>query len=483
MYDYRTEKNGTLTYVMKLSGHAKEKASLLLLAIKFFDSLLVVASGVASFYLLEPVKNFPAYQGLMPQNYLNALLLGFLFSAWLFPAFNVYKSWRGSGIAEEILTLLFSWSCSILGLLAFIFFTKTAEDFSRHWFLLWFASAYLGLILSRISLRIILHAIRNKGFNQRHIVLVGNGDLNQQIRKKLESSSWMGLNIAGYFASNDDDPNMQYLGDISNVTQYVDQHSIDQVWITLPLTEMNKIEELSRQLHSVAVDVMLIPDIASLRLLNYSITQMDGLAIINMSVSPMSSANIVVKWLEDKILASLILILISPVMLVIAIAVKLSSPGPVFYKQERISWNGKSFKMLKFRSMPVNTDERTGGPVWGNAVKKQPTQVGQFLRSTSLDELPQFINVLKGDMSIVGPRPERTVFVEQFKHEIDGYMQKHLVQAGITGWAQVNGWRGDTCLKTRIDYDLFYVENWSLWFDLKIIFLTLLKGFRHKELS
>ncbi|TXL00753.1 hypothetical protein BMR02_05040 [Methylococcaceae bacterium HT1] len=172
-----------------------------------------------------------------------------------------------------------------------------------------------------------------------------------------------------------------------------------------------------------------------------------------------------------------------PDQLGIALAVKLSSPGPVFYRQERVIWNGKGFNMLKFRSMPMGTDKRTGGPIWGGAAKKQTTRIGHFLRSTSLDELPQFINVLKGDMSIVGPRPERTVFVEQFKYEIDSYMQKHLVPAGITGWAQINGWRGDTCLKTRIDYDLFYIENWSLWFNLKIIFLTLFKDFKHKETS
>lgn len=466
---------------MKFTSLAKEKASLLLFIIKLFDWLLIIASGVASFYILEPVKNFPAYQGLMPDNYLTALLLGFLFSAWLFPLFNVYKSWRGSGVAEEIFTLLFSWACAILGLLAFVFFTKTADEFSRHWFLLWFSSAYLGLIFSRVLLRTILHNLRNKGFNQRHIVLVGGGPLNQQISKKLESSSWMGLKINGYFSDNNTSGNLTFLGNINTVVDYIEQHNIDQIWITLPLTEMDKIEALSRQLHSVAVDVMLIPDIAGLRLLNYSVTHLDNLAMINMSISPMSNGNIVIKWLEDKFLSSLILVLISPLMLAIAIAVKLSSPGPIFYRQERISWNGKNFNMLKFRSMPINTDQRTGGPVWGGAANKQATRVGQFLRSTSLDELPQFINVLKGDMSIVGPRPERTVFVDQFKHEIDGYMQKHLVQAGITGWAQVNGWRGDTCLKTRIDYDLFYVENWSLWFDLKIIFLTLFKGFNHTE--
>jgi putative colanic acid biosynthesis UDP-glucose lipid carrier transferase len=164
----------------------------------------------------------------------------------------------------------------------------------------------------------------------------------------------------------------------------------------------------------------------------------------------------------------------------IAIAIKLTSKGPVFYRQKRVGWNGKEFEMLKFRSMPENA-ESSSGPVWATENENRATRVGTFLRKTSLDEFPQFINVLKGDMSIVGPRPERQCFVDQFKNEIPGYMQKHLVKAGITGWAQVNGWRGNTSLEKRIEYDLYYIENWSLAFDLKIIFLTILHGFVNKN--
>jgi putative colanic acid biosynthesis UDP-glucose lipid carrier transferase len=171
---------------------------------------------------------------------------------------------------------------------------------------------------------------------------------------------------------------------------------------------------------------------------------------------------------------------ISPLMLVLAAAVKLSSPGPVFYRQERMSWNNKTFWMLKFRSMPVDAEQGTGA-VWAKAGECRATRVGAFLRKTSLDELPQFLNVLKGDMSIVGPRPERPVFVHKFKQEIPAYMKKHMVKAGITGWAQVNGWRGSTDLCKRIECDLFYIENWSLWFDIKIVFLTLFKGFVHRN--
>ena len=186
-----------------------------------------------------------------------------------------------------------------------------------------------------------------------------------------------------------------------------------------------------------------------------------------------------VKWLEDKVLSSLILLLISPIMVLLALGVKLTSPGPVFYRQERVGLNSRPFNMLKFRSMPVDTEK--SGVQWGGSAAKATTQFGQFIRKTSLDELPQFLNVLKGDMSIVGPRPERPMFVEKFKEEIPDYMKKHMVKAGITGWAQVHGWRGDTDLKTRIEYDLYYIENWSLWLDLKIIVMTVFKGFVNKN--
>jgi putative colanic acid biosynthesis UDP-glucose lipid carrier transferase len=205
-----------------------------------------------------------------------------------------------------------------------------------------------------------------------------------------------------------------------------------------------------------------------------------GLPIVSLSASPMDGTNRFVKAFEDRILAFIILLLITPVMLLIAIGVKLSSSGPVFFKQERLGWNGDVFTMFKFRSMPVDVEQDTGA-IWAKAGEKRATKFGSFLRRTSLDELPQFINVLKGDMSIVGPRPERAIFVDKFKDEIPDYMQKHLVKAGVTGWAQINGWRGDTDLTKRIEYDMYYIENWSLWFDLKIIFMSVFKGFVHKN--
>jgi putative colanic acid biosynthesis UDP-glucose lipid carrier transferase len=228
------------------------------------------------------------------------------------------------------------------------------------------------------------------------------------------------------------------------------------------------------------VNVRLLPGMFGLDLLNHSVTEVAGFPIVNLRATPMQGGSRVLKSLEDKLLSLFILICISPVMLVLAVWVKVTSKGPVFYRQERITWNNRSFGMLKFRSMPVNAESKTGA-VWAVSGENRATKIGAFMRKTSLDELPQFINVLKGDMSIVGPRPERPVFVEKFKHDVPGYMQKHMMKAGITGWAQINGWRGDTDLAKRIECDLYYIENWSVWFDIKIVFLTIFKGFINKN--
>ncbi len=207
---------------------------------------------------------------------------------------------------------------------------------------------------------------------------------------------------------------------------------------------------------------------------------MAGFPVLNITESPMFGLNRVIKFLEDKIIAGIILVLISPLLLIISLGVKLSSPGPVFYRQERVSWNSKPFMMMKFLSMPIDSESKTGA-VWTKSGEDRATIFGAFLRRTSLDELPQFLDVLKGNMSIVGPQLESPVFVDQFKEEVPRYMKKHIMKAGITGWAQVNGWRGNTDLHKRIEYDLYYIDNWSLWFDIKIIFLMLFKGFVHKN--
>ena len=247
---------------------------------------------------------------------------------------------------------------------------------------------------------------------------------------------------------------------------------VDQIWLAMPLYQ-GKIKSLLHTLRHTTADIRFVPDLFGFRLINHSITEVAGLPVLNLTSSPMSGSSRIIK----EVLALLFLALAAPLIFSIALVIKLTSQGPVFYRQRRVGWNGKIFKMLKFRTMEPNVEE--DGIQWGNTRHKRITSVGRFLRRTSLDELPQLVNVLKGDMSLVGPRPERPQFVAQFKDEIPDYMKKHMVKAGITGWAQVIGWRGDTDLNTRVEHDLYYIEHWSLCFDLKIIILTVLGGGLH----
>jgi putative colanic acid biosynthesis UDP-glucose lipid carrier transferase len=223
-----------------------------------------------------------------------------------------------------------------------------------------------------------------------------------------------------------------------------------------------------------------VPDIYGFHLLNHSLTDIAGLPVVSLTETPMSGINSVIKTVEDYVLATLVLICTAPLLLAIAVGVKLSSPGPVLYRQERVTWKGERFAILKFRTMPLEVEDASG-PVWSQRGERRATRFGAFLRRFSLDELPQLVNVLRGDMSLVGPRPERPEFVAQFRKEIPGYMQKHLVKAGITGWAQVNDLRGDSDLRRRIQFDLYYIENWSFWFDLRILTLTVLGVFRSRN--
>jgi len=261
-------------------------------------------------------------------------------------------------------------------------------------------------------------------------------------------------------------------GTVDAVAQDLDAGTIDQVWIALPLRADARIRDLLLRLRRHSVEVRLVPDIFNFALLNHSMSEVAGLPVINLAESPLSGVNRAIKGTEDFVLSLLLFILASPLLLLIAVGVKLSSPGPVLYAQQRVTWNGRRFMMLKFRTMPVGA-EAASGPVWSSPGEQRATPFGAFLRRSSLDELPQLLNVLRGDMSLVGPRPERPEFVEEFRHRIPGYMQKHMVKAGITGWAQVNDLRGDTDLTRRIEYDLYYIDNWSLMFDLRIICLTL----------
>lgn len=381
---------------------------------------------------------------------------------------NVYRSWRGAQMPAMLAEVAGRWFGLVGLLLLWLFVFKASQDFSRIWFMLWASCAIVVLCLERLGMYCLLRALRRRGFNLRHVALVGSGPAAENMQQRLMGADWSGYAIA-LTVSAIDEASLNRIADTA----------VDEVWLALSLSEEAAIEDVLHALRHSTASIRFVPDLFTLRLINHGVSDVLGVPMFDLSTSPMTGMNQLVKWMEDKVLSSLILLLASPVMIVLALGVKLTSLGPVFYRQERVGLNNKPFHMLKFRSMPVDTER--SGVQWGGSAAKATKRFGQFIRKTSLDELPQLLNVLKGDMSIVGPRPERPMFVEQFKEEIPDYMKKHMVKAGITGWAQVHGWRGDTDLKTRIEYDLYYIENWSLWLDLKIIVMTVFKGFVNKN--
>jgi len=439
---------------------------------RVMDPLLVAVAGYIAFLVKFSQNIDPIFKE-------YGILIAFvsLCVSIIFPMFGLYASWRGQSLFKQAKKILLAWSSVVLVIIVLLFSLKMSSGFSRLWLGYWLLIGLSLLLFVRISIYAFLHYQRINGRNIRRVVVVGGGELGQKIIRTAEKSDWMGYRVVAVFDDAESNE-IDVQGTLDDVDVYLSKNIVDEIWLALPLRAELRVKELLTNIGHHAINIKYIPDIFGFSLLHYSMTEIAGVPAMNLSATPIYGGNRFVKELEDRLFASIILLLISPLMLIIACGVKLSSPGPVFFMQERVSWNGKRFNMYKFRTMPVNDDLVSQ---WGNVKSKKITNFGRMLRRSSLDELPQFINVVIGSMSIVGPRPERTQFVDKFRYEIPGYMQKHMVKAGITGWAQINGWRGDTCLKTRIEHDLYYIENWSLWFDLKIIFLTFFKGFLNKN--
>tara|TARA_B100000686_G_C16799410_1_gene984871 strand:- start:186 stop:1601 length:1416 start_codon:yes stop_codon:yes gene_type:complete len=464
-------------------GILKRNADVLLLVTQVANPLLVGLAGYLVFHYYLQIK--PEFET-FPFRYQMAVLIGMLLTIVLFSWFRVYQPLRGISLKKELSNLFFAWGTVILFMVIIAFLTKTSTNFSRVWTVGWWALTGFLLLLLKIIIRFSVQYARSKGYNQRQVVIAGAGSLGKKIVSRMRSAPWVGLEIVGFFDDNDKLQGkhlhgIKIQGTLDDIEIFIKDREIDQVWIALPLRAEERTKELmTKILMSTSVEIRFVPDIFDFRLLNFSVSEIVGLPVLNLTDSPIFGIHQIIKAVEDQLVAVVSLIILSPLMTLIALGVKISSPGPVFYRQERVSWNGLSFNMLKFRSMPVDA-EKNKGAQWATPDDQRPTGFGRFLRRTSMDELPQLFNVLKGEMSIVGPRPERPVFVEEFKKEIPDYMQKHLVKAGITGWAQVNGWRGDTDLNTRIEYDIYYIENWSILFDLKIIAMTFIKGMINKN--
>ncbi|MDD2915776.1 MAG: undecaprenyl-phosphate glucose phosphotransferase [Gallionella sp.] len=401
---------------------------------------------------------------------------------------SLYASWRMGGLVVEITDLATAWGVVVVVLVMLAFMSKTSTDFSRLVVMSWFIMAPSGMVMARVLVRLILREMRRAGMNIRTLAIVGANSQAVRLIEKSQQAPWMGMSPLGIF---DDvsgvpipDEVKPYLkGDVADLIRESRDGRIDYIYIALSMQQENRIIELIDLLADTTSSVYIVPDMFISDLLQAKWTNFHGVPVVGVYETPFMGVNAVIKRLEDAILGAIFMAIAIVPMIAIGMMIRLSSPGPAIFKQRRYGLNGEVVEVWKFRTMSVCED----GDKIPQAKQGDPriTPLGKFLRKTSLDEFPQLINVLQGRMSLVGPRPHAVAHNEQYRKLIHGYMLRHKVKPGITGWAQVNGWRGETDtldkMEKRIEYDLEYIRNWSLWLDIKIIWLTVLRGFYGKN--
>lgn len=462
-----------------LKRHSQFLKSVLFL----FDLGLICACWVGAYYLR--FSDLAAAPKGVPPLPMYLWLLIPIVGVWgiSFQAFDLYRPRRMGTHLAEFLDVAKANTLSVLILVALTFFIRQYE-YSRLVLLYFWLLNLLALGFSRVLFREALRFLRRQGYNQRHALVVGAGRLGRRVVDALARHPELGVKVHGYLSSasrvvGDRIDNVPVLGRYDDLLDRV-QSGIDIVFVCLPPEDEPWAEKMFAVLSNTMVEVKALPAICEFVSLRAEAEIFEGLPLITLQGSPLHGWNLVIKRAMDVVGATAALLLFSPVLLGVAALVKLTSPGPIFFRQLRMGLDGQAFEMLKFRSMKVDAESETG-PVWTQPNDDRRTPIGAFLRRTSLDELPQFWNVLRGEMSIVGPRPERPEFIARFRETLPQYMLRHKMKAGITGWAQVNGWRGNTSLERRIEHDLYYIEHWSMWFDIKIMWLTLWRGFIHRH--
>ena len=399
-------------------------------------------------------------------------------------SFHLYRSARTARLSQELWSLV-QGVAIVVALAALASFSFRGE--LSRWVLALFAGiATASLCGAHLALRMALRALRRRGRNLRHVLIVGTGELAQRVARQMATHTDYGFSVIGMVrAAPGEGPlrvvdlpvtGVPVVGTVADLPQLVERTGAELVYLALSRAEHDSELEALERLSDSTAAVRLVPDLARAFTLNASVEDFDGMPVVLVTESPEQGWNLVLKRAFDLAFSALGLVLLSPLLVAIAILVRLDSPGPVFFAQERVGANGRRFRMMKFRTM--RADAEAAGPQWSRAEDPRRTRLGAFLRRFSLDELPQLWNVFVGHMSLVGPRPEQPVFVDRFRAAIPRYMMRHHVKSGITGWAQVNGLRGDTPLERRIEYDLYYIEHWSMAFDMKILFLTLFRVFR-----
>ena len=443
----------------------------------FTDAAVIVISLVIAYILrFEVLEGIPG--NLMLPYYLRVSVVMVAIYFLIYSTFGLYDSFRNKQFFKELGLII---KANILGALIFIaaFYVFKIIDLSRLALVIFFFVNISLTSVKRFTLRSVLRSYRKKGFNIKHILIVGSGDLAKDYIQAINKNKSLGFNIMGYVSNSKNLEGYKYYGGFESLDNILDEIIFDEVVAALEIEDFKKLKDIIEVCEKSGTKVSMIPFYSKYMPTKPYIDEIEGIPLINLRRIPLDNiGNALIKRIID-IAGSIALILISsPIMIFAAIGTKLSSPGPIIFKQERVGLNKNIFTMYKFRSMRVNDAQNKG---WTTNNDPRKTKFGSFMRKFSIDELPQFFNVLFGDMSLVGPRPELPHFVDKFKETIPLYMVKHQVRPGITGWAQVNGYRGDTSIKGRIEHDIYYIENWSALFDIKIIFMTAFKGMMNNE--
>jgi Undecaprenyl-phosphate glucose phosphotransferase len=410
--------------------------------------------------------------------YMNLMIFIIPAYFFIFNYFDLHNSFRHKSLISEIGKIIQSNFIGVVFIFVLVFLLK--EVHTSRMVILLFGCIDVGLsALSRFILRKILRGMRAKGYNLKHLLLVGWNEVSAEFYDKVMANRNLGYDFVGYLSHSKVSTSgrkIAYAGGFGTLPYLLEQKGIDEVIISLEYNEFSELGGIIEACEKAGVKSNLLPFYTKYLPTKPYIDEIEGLPLINIRKVPLDNMlNSFCKRLFDIVVSAFALALFSPFLLFTAIGVKLTSPGPVIYKQERVGRNKHLFQMYKFRSMKID-DGTSDMTTWGTKNDDRRTKFGSFIRKCSVDELPQLVNVLKGDMSLVGPRPERPYFVDKFREEIPLYMLKHLVRPGITGWAQVNGWRGDTSIEERIKCDIFYIENWTFLLDIKILFLTVFKG-------
>ena len=458
----------------------KENQRILNVTLVLLDVLIIAVSLVCSFWLRFDTTIFSQGGHLSYQTY----ALFFVFAVvpvylLLYFAFGLYKPRRTYKNIFSEATQIIKVNIVAFGTLVTILFIINQPDFSRIMlFLLAIIETFFGII-ERFTIRSILKNLRVNNRNLKHILIVGDNDLAFTFARRIRENPYLGFVVSGFLGRSShigmEVEGSRIIGAFKDIDYILSHNRYDRVVLAIPLMYYYRINELVESCERVGIKAEIIPDYIRYFPAQPSIDMIEDIPIINIRYVPLDdNFNKFLKYTSDYVISIIAIIITSPIMILTAIAIKLTSPGPIIFKQERIGHNGKPFMMYKFRSMKVQ-DPSEEKSEWTTKDDPRKTRVGDFIRKTSIDELPQFFNVLKGDMSVVGPRPERPYFVDQFKKDIPKYMVKHQVRPGLTGWAQIHGCRGDTSIKKRIQYDIEYVENWHMGLDLAIMIKTAVK--------